>query len=113
MLHQKCRLQRTLLAPALDQKVQGLLDTHLIGKGFTIDPKRFLQQVAFLEDCDVYRQWRTEHFRNPGQDIDAPLGLKLGDLASPSKVDIPDTTEHLINSGHDWFIVVRDQRDLS
>jgi hypothetical protein len=40
--------------------------------------------------------------------VSVPLGPELGVLASPSKVDIPDTTEHLINSGLDWFIVVRD-----
>ena len=45
-------------------------DWALDRKSLTTDLKRFLQQVAFLEDCDVYRQWRTEHFRDRRQDID-------------------------------------------
>ena len=45
-------------------------DWVLDRKSLTTDLKRFLQQVAFLEDCDVYRQWRTEHFRDHRQDID-------------------------------------------
>lgn len=45
-------------------------DWALDKKSLTTDLKQFLQQVAFLEDCDVYRQWQTEHFRDYRQDID-------------------------------------------
>lgn len=33
-------------------------------KSLTTNLKRFFQQVAFFEDCNMYRQWQTEHFCN-------------------------------------------------
>lgn len=45
--------------------------------------------------------------------VSGPLRPKPGVLVLPSKVDISDTTEHLIKSGYDWFVVAGGQRYLS